>query len=441
MIVAAAAGSVATGEDCKQTNSTTEDDDMVDSFQLKLYNSYHGNLINGNSGDVSFVDDFCTCRGLIFSRLIDKGYVDEHSHNDTKTYKLKLDHIIHGGENQYLLLDENVRKQLHLATLKGSNVIKSHSLMQYKRNNTADVKRICKLAKLFCKNDTEDLPSGKQIQDMFKFIFCESWNEEQSKKVDKKDDDSEDSGNESAPSNSETKTPSNGWAPKGWLVYYMFVSKHTRITDEFTNDFLYDGFTLDTKKRGRTQERMEQAEQRALKRKADTERGIERGQSMDIHQKQVHINLQLYNVQMQSMQEKRNNLTEQIQLVKDLRGQELELVKTLYGSNRSEMIESDEWKGILDHNKKINELLKEITEVSNNIKTFEDTNPYMNEAKQLNLNISNQMQVGSTQVQLTTPSRVAFHPPVQNISTTRSTIDTTTRGGETPISNLTQQED
>jgi len=79
----------------------------------------------------------------------------------------------------------------------------------------------------------------------------------------------------------------------------------------------------------------------------------------------------------------------QLQLLKDLQGQwDLDLVKVLYGADRNSTLESDKWRSSQEHNQKIKDTTIQMHEMMQNIKSYEESNSYINDKKDLNTTVS-----------------------------------------------------
>ena len=321
--------------------------------------------------------------GTYWSKMVDKGYASE---GDDKFMNLNLGKIMQNNK-EYLPLDEHVRVQLRRVNANSNTIITGKRLMTYKRDNFANVKKILKLAKEFCGNDREEIPSGKNWEDMQSYIWNKSWAVEccpaagSLKSGDSVESDEfsggsggegNDSGNQSTNRNDKEETLSlqkkarKHWTPKGWIVYLILVCKHTRICDDFLPLFIYDGKSCDASNpKSRKQERKEIKEANKLKRKFEAASGVDRG--MQIDEKQMLINLGIrmatqdrncYRDKIADLQIKKSTLLTQ-------NGQVMSLLGSMYQGNPEGMRKDTLWTNVqllMDEIKNVDKSLEEMQE-------------------------------------------------------------------------------
>ena len=282
-LVAVCYGSIECGE---SQRTHDKGDELTQNMERELTNAFHGDLSNGIT---SFVDNFCDMRGPLFERLVEKGYATE---GEDKMIRLDTHKLFKYAKGESLLLDDKMKVSLHLSSLNGKTLIKSGTLMNYKRSIFDVMKKYQKYLYDFCGNHEEDLPSGKNVDDLFEFLWEKMYFDETNGGV---DDESDELSEESVQNNGNKqammqKFPKN-WIPKCWLTFYLLVSKHSRVVDSLLHIFTYTGKSVDTlSTRSRKQERKDKLQRKDEKRKYEM---FNSNRGVNLEEKQMEVNLGL----------------------------------------------------------------------------------------------------------------------------------------------------
>lgn len=303
-IVHVAITNVEGGEDQRQLKAIG---DKGDSTEEKLFKAYHG---DPTSGITSFLDTFMQMRGE-WQAFLNKGYafVDE---NDVVKIDLSKMLFIPNG---CLTLDTHIRNELRKST--GSQILSGRTMMDYKRQNIREVKPLQDLVRQFCNGSyDEELPSGKNLEQLFSFIWNEMWKRKNAKNSSAKASttdsiESEEFGDDTELPDSEQNNPTlasyeGKWYPPGWHVFFLFVCKHTRINENYHHLFQYDGKGLDSSNASnRKQARQKKHEQNEKRRKTELAAGFSRGMNIDEIHQSIHLNMKM-------SKEKRDEINEDI---------------------------------------------------------------------------------------------------------------------------------
>ncbi|GFH58395.1 predicted protein [Chaetoceros tenuissimus] len=96
------------------------------------------------------------------------------------------------------------------------------------------------------------------------------------------------------------------WYPPGWHVFFLFVCKHTRISENYRHLFEYDGKGLDSSNASnRKQARQKKQDQSEKRRKTELAAGLSRGMNIDEVHQNIHLNMKM-------SREKRGDINEDI---------------------------------------------------------------------------------------------------------------------------------
>ena len=383
LIVAPAFASFAKGDSMKGKDKGT--DAFDGSIERSLYYAYHG---DPDKDIASHAMMFCSMTGNIFSKMIEKNFatsesvicaereIQNVSRETVERVRLNLDMLLR--LNDYVVLDNKLsigilRPTLQAAKKTPKATIQPRSLKNTFERDVSSVKKIIAIAKDFL-DSNGDIPSGKTIDDLVAFIWAACWKQhsfdvgrknkrKQSSKDDEKSDDDDDTeGQQDDPQNLNESnelveipddfTPPeltlNGkWMPKGWVVYVVYVCRHTRCCDDLVHFYVGDGQLLDhSKAKSRSREREDTKKKGSNKESKCPRSGHDGDKDMTLEQKQVSI--QLAQSRSKDNHSRLTSKVIQCQMeVSSLQQQQSslwEMMMVMHNNDVAVMKESDEWK-------------------------------------------------------------------------------------------------
>ena len=386
-----AQASVITGTSMRKENK--RGDTVQHSLFDLLYIAFHGDV--NNADQASFVKLFGNMSGP-FQSFVEKGYVTISTTQATQSQEsreeIRFDFSKILCFDSHYTFSSDLANKIRKTTIDPSNVnlVKKRTLQNLVNNDKKDVRKIMAEERKFLDKDG-NLPSGKNVDDLFDAIWTHFWQKHQEeKKINalkaKKNNDSSSDEDDSQtlrpsveprpastilPQSNEMPTlvPDGKWYPPGFPTYFIYVCKFTRVNGDYIHLFASDGKTLDgSKAMSRKEERKQNAENKDKKRKADLKAGKNRGQDKDF---KVINDLEMRSILMDEV----NSLAFQVQTETQVIAQGMEFAKFLYGSDVDALRGSDEMKKIKSNMKKLDELSenmkkkrKEMNDLENKMK-------------------------------------------------------------------------
>lgn len=390
----------------KKKSNQKGDESQASCMEEELHLAFHGDSENHK---LSFADMLCSVTG-IFQKLISSGYVtltdvqvvdggdnvvpsfdatntNQRTHNQPlQVIKLNLQKLL--KVDDFLVLNNHIRKQLHQSTMSGTKatLVSGRTLLNTLQKDMKGVKKLLALEKKFLNSDGQ-LPSGTNEEDLIEYIWKESWKQHSFIKKKQNDQKQQKENNNEGPvevSDHDLLTThydldadqlyeipedyevpelkSNGaWYPQGYPVYLLYVSKITRVYDDFVHLYVGDGKSLDEDKNVRS--RKEEREFLAKKKKDEKKAMVGNGTSNIIKQQLDEL------IAVRQSRADDNRHTERLRTVdSQIRSVEndmkitMSFLQTFY-DDREEMKMSDEWKEYLDLKEKKKRLNREFEEI------------------------------------------------------------------------------